>query len=135
MGHYSPGVLKNIQSVVDGLAYLANAVHDKAVLSQMAVFMGQVARACHVILRHDLDNANPTRPWRVLNINRGIVATRSQDLDVMNAVFSDLILAIPMDAPEFFSEGMSEMVRQNYPEPVCEVMQEFYERTKLPVVH
>ena len=94
-----------------------------------------VARACHVILRHDLDNANPTRPWRVLNINRGIVATRSQDLDVMNAVFSDLILAIPMDAPEFFSEGMSEMVRQNYPEPVCEVMQEFYERTKLPVVH
>jgi len=129
------GVLKNIQSVVDGLAYLANALHDKAALSRMAVFMGQVAHACHAILRHDLDNSNPARPWRVLNINRGIVATRSQDLDIMNAVFTDLIRAIPMDAPEFFSEGMLEMMRQNYPERVCEVVQEFYERTKLPVIH
>ncbi len=129
------GVLTNIQPVVDGLAYLANALQDKPTLAKLAKFMGQVAQASSVIIRHDLDNSNPARPWRVLNINRGIVATRSHDLDVMANVFDELILRLPMDAPGFFKEGMSEMVRLNYPDPVRELMQEFYERTKLPAVH
>jgi len=30
---------------------------------------------------------------------------------------------------------MSEIVKLNYPEPVYELMQEFYEQTKLPAVH
>ncbi len=129
------GVLNNIQSVVDGLAYLANAVHDKVILAQIAVFMGQVAYACNVILKHDLDNSKLTRPWRVLNINRGIVATRSHDLEIIAVVYADMIRNIPLDAPDFFSEGMSEMVRQNYPDSVRDVVQEFYEQTKLPVIH
>ena len=53
----------------------------------------------------------------------------------MNAVFPDLIQAIPMDAPGFFKEGMSEMVRLNYPEQICELMQKFHDKTKLPAVH
>lgn len=129
------GVLTNIQSVVDGLASVANALHDKATLSRLSKFMGRVAHACSDAIKHDLDNTDPARPWRVLNINRGIVATRSHDLDVMTQAFADLIQAIPMDAPRFFKEGMSEMVRLNYPEPVRELMQEFYERTALPSVH
>jgi len=129
------GSLTNIQSIVNALAYLANALQDKAALSQLAAFMGQVAHACSDAIKHDLDNSNPMRPWRIMNINRGIVATRSHDLDLIRNVFAELIEAIPMDAPEFFKEGMSEMVQQNYPQPVREVMQEFYERTKLPAVH
>ena len=129
------GVLHSIQSIVDGLAYLANAIHDKTILAQLACFMGQVISTCDVIIKHDLDNSDPARPWRVLNINRGIVATRSHDPDVMMTVYTDMIRNIPMDAPAFFAEGMSEMMQQNYPEPVREVVQEFYERTKLPVIH
>jgi len=129
------GQLTNIQSVVDGLAYLANALRDKAALSELATFMGQVAQACNDVIKRDLDNSNPSRPWRILNINRGIVVTRSHNLEQMNSVFIDLIQAIPMDAPRFFQEGMSEMVKLNYPEQVRELMQEFYEQTKLPAVH
>ena len=40
-----------------------------------------------------------------------------------------------MDAPGFFEEGMSEMVRLNYPETVRKLMQEFYNQSKLPVIH
>lgn len=127
--------LTNIQSIVNALAYLANAVQDKAALSQLAAFTGQVAHACSDAIKHDLDNSNPMRPWRILNINRGIVATRSHDLDLIREVLAELIEAIPMDAPEFFQEGMSEMVQQNYPQPVREVMEEFYTRTKKPAVH
>lgn len=129
------GVLTNIQSVVDALATLANATQDKTSLTQLAGFMGQLVHACGDVLKHDLDNSNPARPWRVLNINRGIVATRSHDLAVINTVYSELIQALPMDAPVFFKEGMSEMVRLNYPESVRELVQEFYDRTKLPAVH
>jgi len=129
------GTLTNIQSVVNGLAYLSNAVHDKAALSQLAMFMGQAAHACSDVIRHDLENTNPMRPWRILNINRGIIATRSHDLELMSTVFPELIQAIPMDAPGFFKEGMSEMVRLDYPEPVRELMQEFFDRTQAPAVH
>ena len=129
------GRLNNIQSVVDGLAYLANALQDQAMLVQLTTFIGQVAQACSDVIQHDLDNVNPARPWRVMNLNRGIVATRSHDLELMRVVFTGLIQALPLDAPGFFKEGMSEMVRLNYPQPVHELMQEFHQQTKLPAVH
>jgi len=129
------GKLSKIQSVVDGLADMANQVEDKVSLLQLSTFMSQVAHACSDVIQHDLDITDPGRPWRALNMNRGIVATRTHDLDIMREVFHDLIKAIPMDAPAFFKEGMSEMERLNYPEPVQELMQEFYNQTQKPVVH
>ena len=129
------GVLTDIQSVVDALALMANEVEDKVSLLQLSTFMSQVAHACGDIIQHDLDNTDPARPWRTFNMNRGIVATRTHDLEIMRTVFDDLIKAIPLDAPMFFKEGMSEMVRLNYPQPVQELMQEFYDKTQLPVVH
>lgn len=129
------GQLVNIQSVVDGLAHIANAIEDKVSLLQLSTFMNQVAHTCSDVIQHDLDNSDPSRPWRTLNMNRGIVATRTHDLDIMKSVFSDLIKAIPLDAPMFFKEGMSEMVRLNYPKPVCELMQSFYDKTQSPVIH
>ena len=56
------GRLTNIQSVVDGLAYLANALRDKAALSQFATFINEVAHACSDAIKRDLDNSNPSRP-------------------------------------------------------------------------
>lgn len=129
------GALTTIQPIVDGLAYLANTIQHETVLAQLARFMGEVMHACSDIIKHDLDIANETRPWRILNINRGIVATRSHDLELMRSVFAELIQAIPLDAPQFFREGLTEMVRLDYPDPVRELMQEFYERTEMPAVH
>lgn len=129
------GELRHIQSVVDALAYMANAVEDKVSLLQLSAFMNQFANACTKPLQHDLENTDPSRPWLTLNMNRGIVATRSHDVDMMRKVFSDLIKAIPMDAPAFFKQGMSEMVRLNYPQQVRDVMQEYYDKTQLPQMH
>jgi len=53
----------------------------------------------------------------------------------MNAVFPELIKAIPLDAPDFFNEGMSEMLRLNYPEKVTTLMREYHQLSKLPAVH
>lgn len=129
------GKLLNIQSVVDGLAFMANEVEDNVSLLQLSTFMSQVAHACDDVIQHDLDNSDPSRPWRALNMNRGIVATRTHDLDIMRSVFADLIKAVPLDAPMFFKEGMSEMVRLKYPQTVSDLMQEYYNKTQLPAVH
>jgi hypothetical protein len=56
------------------------------------------------------------------------------DLEFMRSVFAELFAAVPMDAPAFFREGMSEMVDLNYPQPVPDVIQAFYERARLPSV-
>jgi len=63
------------------------------------------------------------------------VATRTYDANTMRNVFSMLIKALPMDAPGFFKEGMSEMVRLNYPDHVRDVIHEFYEKTEMPLIH
>ncbi len=128
-------VLSNIHIVVDTLALLANTLQDKTQLAELSHFMTQIAHACSNDIINDLDNANPSRPWRILNLNRGIVATRSHNLDIMNAVYPEIIKAIPMDAPGFFKEGMSEMLRLNYPDEIKELMQVFYDSVKLPAVH
>jgi len=129
------GVLTDIQSIVDALAFLANTLQDEASLAELAYFMSQIAHACSKEIINDLDNANPSRPWRVLNLNRGIVATRSHNLNIMNDVFPELIKAIPLDAPDFFKEGMTEMIRLNYPEQVTTLMQHYHDQSKLPAVH
>lgn len=129
------GELVNIRPVVDGLADIANAVEDKVSLLQLNTFMGQVAHACSNDIQHDLQNSDPNRPWLILNLDRGIVATRTLDVEIMRAVFDELVKAIPLAAPEFFRQGMDEMLEQDYPEPVREVMEEYYEKTKPPVVH
>lgn len=129
------GELASIQSVVDALGNMANEVTDTISLLQLSTFMNQVAHACTNAIQSDLDNSDPSRPWLALSMNRGIVATRTHDLELMNAVFTDLIKAIPLEAPQFFKEGMAEMERLNYPQPVCDLMNEFYEQTKPPVVH
>ena len=129
------GELESIQSVVDALANMANDVTDTISLLQLSTFMNQVAHACTSAIQSDTDNSDTSRPWLALSMNRGIVATRTHDIELMNTVFTDLTKAIPLEAPQFFKEGMIEMERLNYPQSVCDLMSEFYEQTKPPVVH
>ncbi|MEE8388207.1 MAG: hypothetical protein V3R65_06510 [Acidiferrobacterales bacterium] len=129
------GVLTVLQTVVDGLAHLSNSLKDKEDLTSLLHLITQIVHACSDPIKHDIDTSNMFRPWRILNINRGIVATRTHNLDIMNRVFPELIQALPLDAPGFFKEGMAEMVRLNYPAPVRHLMQEYYNRTVSPPVH
>ncbi len=129
------GQINLLEPIVDALAQTANATKDTAELITLADFIGEIADACSDAIKQDIELSNMHRPWRLLNINRGIVATRSHDVDTIQHVFSDLITALPMDAPGFFKEGMSEMVRMNYPEHVREIMQDYFDKTDMPQIH
>jgi len=129
------GKINILEPIVDALAQVANAVSDTEQLIALADFMGEIADACSDTIKQDIEIGNMHRPWRILNINRGIVATRTNDPQTMRRVFTELIKALPMDAPGFFKEGMSEMIRLNYPDHVRDVMQEYFDQTDMPQIH
>lgn len=129
------GRINVLETIVDALAQTANSITDQEALIALAEFMGNITDACSDTIKHDIEMSDMFRPWRILNINRGIVATRSNDPKTMRAVFAGLIKALPMDAPGFFKEGMSEMIRLNYPENIREVMQEYFDKTDKPQIH
>jgi len=129
------GIINLLEPIVDALAQVANSITEQQQLIALVDFMSEIIEACSDTIKQDMEMSDMHRPWRVLHINRGIVATRSNDPATMRRIFAELITALPMDAPNFFKEGMSEMVRLNYPEQVRNVMQEFFDKTDKPQIH
>jgi hypothetical protein len=126
------GRLQTLEPVVDALAARANRLREPEALGRLADFMERIAAACAQSVRADLEAANPGRPWRLLHLNRAITATRSLDPQRMERAFDALVASLPHDAPEFFHEGMREMDRLNYPQPVRELVARYHARWTRP---
>jgi hypothetical protein len=90
--------------------------------------MEEVAKAASEKKQMDEDRSNPWRPWRVLNLNAGIAATRSCDPQLMERVFENLGRRLPYDMPGFLADGRRQMMTQNVPEAVREVMNRYAEK-------
>ncbi len=120
------GRISALDPIVNGLALIANEVQDPAGLAEVADFMNRLADGADDTLRADLDRSNRGRPWRILNLNCAIVATRSHDIARMTRVFDELIQRLPEDAAAFFQEGMRQMEVIDYPPQVRTVMQHYF---------
>lgn len=120
--------LENLEGVADGFAYVANGVEDQEQLKVLCRQMDEVAQMAADSVVKDQDQQNPWRPWRVLNLNIGIVATRSLDPKLMEQVFDELGRRLPKDMPGFIADGRRRMLGQNIPEAVQEVMDRYAER-------
>jgi hypothetical protein len=127
--------LTQLEPVVNALSRLANSTQDTHLLGEISDAVDVIIDGVAPQIKQDLDKSNPGRPWRVLNLNHGIVATRSHDPKRMEAVFEQLIYRLPEDAGEFFREGMQQMDRIGYPEHVRTVMQKYYQLTNKPTLH
>jgi hypothetical protein len=127
--------LSQLEPVVEALSKLANSTQDTRLLGEISDAVGVIIQAVAPGIKQDLDKSNPSRPWRMLNLNHGIVATRTHDPKRMEAVFEQLLYRLPEDAGEFFREGMEQMDRIGYPPHVRNVMQKYYELTNKPTLH
>ena len=122
------GQLLNLEPVVDALARGANRTQDPGELLGLYQAMGEIIDAAAPVIRQDLEKTNPGRPWRILHLNRAIVATRTHQPDVMDEAFALLTEHLPEDAPDFFTQGMEQMDLLNYPPHVREVMERYYRK-------
>ncbi len=129
------GTLSDLEPVVNALAGIANRTGDTDLLGELSRSMGEIAGAAAPAVRHDLDKGNPSRPWRVLNLNRGIVATRSLDTTAMRAAFEDLQNNLPADAPAFFEEGTRQAEAMNLPAGARDLLDEYRARSAPRKLH
>jgi len=124
------GKLFNLEPIVDAIAALANQTLEQQQLQHLFHNIMQILLAVDDSVRQDLEKTNPFRPWRILNINAGIIATRTHDPDRMEIAFGHLLRNLPEDAPGFFSEGMEQMDKLDYPAHVRAVMSRYHGQTQ-----
>ncbi|MHB8551767.1 MAG: hypothetical protein ACYDB8_12510 [Acidiferrobacterales bacterium] len=129
------GHLRSLEPVVNALADAANRTTETGDLERMARFMGEVIHASDSFIQQDMEKTNPGRPWRLLHLNRGIVATRSHNLALMGEVFDELVSALPEEASGFFEQGMQQMEALDYPAPVRKLMARYHSAWSRPMLH
>ena len=122
------GRLLTLEPVVDAFARHANNTQDPGELLALYQAMSEALQAIATVIRQDLEKTNPGRPWRLLHLNRAIVATRTHQPDLMEEAFGALTDHLPEDAAGFFSQGMEQMNLLNYPPHVREVMDRYYRK-------
>ena len=119
------GKLSQIDMLVNSLAGYANEITESHVLAQLAEVIKEVIDACDDEIRRDVEQTNMMRPWRILNLNYGIVATRSHQPELIEQAYDALIKNLPQDARQFFKEGMQQMDIIGYPDEVREVVERY----------
>lgn len=130
------GVLTSIDTVVDTLAAMANACYESHVLVELSDVMGELINAVSQDVKQARNaSEEELQPWRILNINRGIIATRTHDPQVMETVFEQLVHNIPEDASMFFEQGMQQMEELDYPPNVRALMNKYYRTYSARVLH
>ena len=119
------GKLSQIDMLVNSLAGYANEISEPHVLGELAAVIKEVIDACDNDIRTDLDQANMMRPWRILNLNYGIVATRSHQPELIEQAYDALANNLPQDARQFFKEGLQQMDAIGYPDEVRAVVERY----------
>lgn len=118
------GELRHLAPVVDALAAEANR-------QPRGEPMKALYAACCELIEAASPGVQPAEPagahpWRLLLLNRAIVATRSESPELMEAAFDAVVEQLPLDAQRFFSEGMEQMAVIDYPDHVRAVMQRYF---------
>ncbi|HHO58883.1 MAG TPA: hypothetical protein ENJ64_01475 [Thiotrichales bacterium] len=119
------GRLQRIDMVVNSLAGYANEITEPVQLADLAGIIGEIIEACSDEIKQDMEQTNLMRPWRILNLNYGIVATRSHDPALIEKAYDSLVKNLPQDARGFFREGMAQMDIIGYPQAVREVVERY----------
>ena len=125
----------NLQGTADGFAMLVNGLSEPGDLAGICRQMEEVIEAASEQLQMDEDRSNEWRPWRIINLNSGIAATRSLDPELMDSTFEKIGHRLPYDMPGFFADGKRQMIGQNVPESVSEVMNRYAEKWSGKAVH
>ncbi len=119
---------EHLDRVVNAAAVLANGLSDPLDLENLCVAMDDVIDATTARIQQDPDKLDPTRPWRILNLNFAIVATRTHEPRVIEAAWERLAMNLPEEMPDFLREAMLEMDRVGYPDAVREITTAWHAR-------
>lgn len=118
----------SLEPVINAVANLANRLDKPEDLAELVASMHDLVLAVSDENKVESDTGKTAWPWRILLINRAIVATRSHDTQHMEQAFDELVHYLPEEAATFFTEGMQQMEVLKYPPHVGEFMQRYFDR-------
>lgn len=119
-------------SVVNALAALANRIREPAALAQLYRDMTEIGATIAPEPADEGVRTDPTHPWRVLVLNRAIVATRTHDPELIKEAYEAVIEELPDYARHFLAEAMGQMEAIGYPMQVREVISHYYQLVTAP---
>lgn len=122
------GEIRSLDVIVNILAAKANRTNDKTILTSLFHVMNDVLEHASPEIKSDPDKSNPGRPWRMLNFNFAIVATRTKNRELMIKAFDILGLNMPEDCPQFFEEGLIQSEKTEYGPEIKAMMTEYFKK-------
>ena len=120
--------IDNLEGAADGFGMIVNGLTAADDLREICGLMEEVIGVASERLQMDEDRSDAWRPWRVINLNAGIAATRSLDSELMEATFNRLGRRLPYDMAGFLADGMRQMAVQNVPDAASDVMRRYLEK-------
>lgn len=127
--------LSNLKGAGDSFAILVNGENDKTALAEMSRMMDELLEAASDEIKRDEDRSDSFRPWRVLNLNSGVAATRSFDAQLMESTFDNMGRRLPYDMPGFLADGLRQAMTQQVPDDVLAVLKRYSEKWPAPLPH
>ena len=120
--------IDNLEGTADGFGMIVNGTHGTDELRNLCGLMEEVIGAASTRLQLDEHRGDAWRPWRVINLNAGIAATRSLDPALMERTFDNMGRRLPDDMPGFLADGMRQAAFQNVPDEVKDVLRRYAEK-------
>ncbi|MEA3302752.1 MAG: hypothetical protein U9Q75_05665 [Pseudomonadota bacterium] len=128
--------ISTLDPVVNAISRIANSIMKPADLEQLYREISEIFYAVSEPIRQDMDAGNPLRPWRILLLNRAIIATRSHQPLLIEDAYKDIVTMLPEDASRFFRQGMEQMDTIGYPTHVREIVETWFQRySNKPTLH
>lgn len=128
--------ISTLEPVVNSISRIANSIRQPAGLEQLYRDISEIVYAVSEPIRQDMEAVNPHRPWRILLLNRAIVATRSHQPVLIEDAYKDIVTMLPEDASQFFRDGMEQMDTIGYPTHVREIVETWFQRyANKPTLH
>lgn len=118
--------IRKVDPVVNSLTRKASIISEPHLLKQLFNYINEIIDCLSPSISQDLEKTNQDHPWRILLINRAIIATRTHDTDLMKIAFDMLAESLPEEASGFFEEIVEQMHIVNYPDHVREVLQQYF---------
>lgn len=126
------GEIRQLRPIVNALSYFANHSDETEFMAQLYDLANEVFDAISPRVMEEATESNPDSPWRLLILNRAIIATRSLRPALMEPAFDSVVEWLPEDARGFFAEGMEQMDSLEYPQPVRDLLGRYYQLLSAP---
>ncbi len=118
--------LHEIGLIVNSIASFANATQKPQRLKQLYKYSTAIIASADAAIKADSDKLDAVRPWRLLNFNHCIVATRSCDTKLIKMAYAQLLEYLPEEGDFFFQLALQRVQQDHYPSDIRLLVENYH---------